>query len=430
MGRPKGSKNKPKTDINKLDIENLTSEQLEGMSNTDLDKLVKRIDKEEKLKKKVKQIVESYDEQMRKWNKIDEDVSLTKKLKARLKFEHKEWWNIRALLGNHWAHWFIVIGARERGKSYAIYAFAVAQRINKGVPFYWVRLNDPSVQEMLQNNGAKFGESLVNLAWNLHFKTVGNLVYIDDGTKHPEKNPDNLLCQCLALSTAHTLKGSSIYQADKWVGCNIIIDEFQFETYQKKTFSPYTQLKILLECICRSNYEGVRIFLIGNATEDCNEILASIWNFLPMEPGIFKLRYKNPAKCAVIDNIPNSAAYEARREKSFLTAMQRKEGDGNTTNRIKRDTSQVYKGRLFKPQYIIKFTNFTDDWFTVWDNGVIAKWNGEKKPGFAMVRYLDERRDPDFVNSVFERIDTRSYKFKNLITQVRFKEYLSKIKKS
>lgn len=29
-------------------------------------------------------------------------------------FENKEWYTIRAVLGNDWANWFVLIGARER----------------------------------------------------------------------------------------------------------------------------------------------------------------------------------------------------------------------------------------------------------------------------------------------------------------------------
>ena len=37
-------------------------------------------------------------------------------------YENKEWYTIRALLGNQWANWFIMAGARERseGKQFRI----------------------------------------------------------------------------------------------------------------------------------------------------------------------------------------------------------------------------------------------------------------------------------------------------------------------
>ena len=40
-------------------------------------------------------------------------AALQKKKKKEL-YEAKEWYTIRALLGNQWANWFIMAGARER----------------------------------------------------------------------------------------------------------------------------------------------------------------------------------------------------------------------------------------------------------------------------------------------------------------------------
>ena len=36
------------------------------------------------------------------------------KRKRKELYENKEWYTIRALLGNQWANWFIMAGARER----------------------------------------------------------------------------------------------------------------------------------------------------------------------------------------------------------------------------------------------------------------------------------------------------------------------------
>ena len=43
-----------------------------------------------------------------------------KKIKSRKKYQEKEWYTCRALLGNHWANWFVMIGARERGKTFTV----------------------------------------------------------------------------------------------------------------------------------------------------------------------------------------------------------------------------------------------------------------------------------------------------------------------
>ena len=45
--------------------------------------------------------------------KKDRDYASEKKKKKEL-YQNKEWYTIRAILGNQWANWFVLIGARER----------------------------------------------------------------------------------------------------------------------------------------------------------------------------------------------------------------------------------------------------------------------------------------------------------------------------
>ena len=50
-----------------------------------------------------------------KEQKFSDKVDDQKKRKKEL-YEKKEWYTIRALLGNQWANWFIMAGARERSE--------------------------------------------------------------------------------------------------------------------------------------------------------------------------------------------------------------------------------------------------------------------------------------------------------------------------
>ena len=82
-----------------------------------------------------------------------------KKDKARMKelYDAKEWYTIRSLLGNQWANWFIMAGARERGKTFSVQDFVLNSFFNPKsklykVPFYWMRLNDIAIKNMLMNN--------------------------------------------------------------------------------------------------------------------------------------------------------------------------------------------------------------------------------------------------------------------------------------
>lgn len=332
-------------------------------------------------------------------------------------YQKKQWYNIRSVLGNDWAHWFFLLGARERGKSYSVQDYCLNQKINHGVPFYWIRLNEASTHKMLSNKGARMFEPLLYQKYQMQDRMTvkGDFVKLDGET----------LCQVYALSTAHNLKGSALYNAATFKGCNIIIDEFQFEESQRRTFSVMYQLKMLVENICRSSYENVRIFLIANSTEECAEVLSEGFGFIPLEFGVYKLKSR---KC-VVDYIPNTEAYNERRKTALANELEKNQQTGNFTNIIKRDFSLVYKGRLHKPEVIIKFSKDESDWFVVWDSNIIAPYKGEKKPAIAMKRYIDTVFNPEMRDAVITRNDVRAFRFKNLITQTRFYNALSIIKK-
>ena len=70
---------------------------------------------------------------------------LQKKKKQEL-YQQKEWYTIRSILGNDWANWFVLIGARERGKTFTVQDYVLNCFFNPKsklyhVPFYWMRLN-------------------------------------------------------------------------------------------------------------------------------------------------------------------------------------------------------------------------------------------------------------------------------------------------
>lgn len=71
-----------------------------------------------------------------KLRRADDQKALKKKL-----YELKEWYTIRALLGNQWANWFIMAGARERGKTFSVQDYVLNCFFNPlsklyKVPFY------------------------------------------------------------------------------------------------------------------------------------------------------------------------------------------------------------------------------------------------------------------------------------------------------
>jgi len=334
-------------------------------------------------------------------------------------YEKKQWYTIRGLLGNHWANWFILIGARERGKSFSVQQYLLQQFFDPKsklyhVPFYWMRLNDVAIVNMKMNNGAKLFEPLLVRSYGLEkIKVKGDSVFTEDGL---------LLCRLYGLSTAYNNKGAALFNAADFKGVNIMIDEVALEKGQKKTFDVVYNLKMNIENICRSNRENVRIFMILNNTEECPAVCA-MFNFIPLDFGIYKIKSKH----CVMDFIPNTEAYETRRKNALANELDN--GTGNFTNKVQRDMQLLFKGRLVYPQFVIKFTKDPSDWYTLWNDNCIAAYKGEKKSGIAMKRYIDELFNPETVANIIEMNDSRAFKFKDMLVQTRFYQDLSLIKK-
>lgn len=342
-----------------------------------------------------------------------------------------EWYNLRPIMGHaNWAIFFILLGGREIGKSYSVTNFFVDQWKNKGIPFTWLRLTERQAQKLLQNNAEKLVDPDLRRKYNLDLVTSGNNVYEVTKRAKPDKDgkrkilEKKLMARVYALSTFYTDKGSIFdkdFLNDLSMRYNIAIDEFEREKGEKNTFDITYSLVNQLENLVRSTKERTKIFFLGNTLEEASDILCA-FKFIPEQFGVFKLKSK---RC-VIHNIEPSEAYMKRRKGTIADILM---PEASTfTNKIDTDKSLINKKPLISPNYIIKFTKSKDDWFTVWDNNVIAKYNGEKKTVIAMRPYLDEVFSPDIQKSTILLFDTRSFQFRNLITFKQFQNCMEMLK--
>lgn len=65
----------------------------------------------------------------------------------------------------------------------------------------------------------------------------------------------------------------------------------------------------------------------------------------------------------------------------------------------------------------------------MWDDNVIADWNGEKSDvHIAMRPYQDWAFVPEMRDKIFELFDTRCFQFKHLITMKRFQSRMEQVK--
>ena len=377
-----------------------------------------------------------------------------------------QWYNLRPILGcANWAVYYILLGARETSKSYSVEDFFVSQFINEGIPFYWLRLTDAQAKKLLQNNAAKLIDADIKRRYNLDLVTNGPEVYNVTKRSEPDKNgktkilEKKLMCHVFSLSTSYNQKGSLFdkdFLNDPKMRFNICLDEFERLPEERNTFDIVSAFKTQIENIVRSEKDRVKCFLIANKVETCGDLLTA-FNFIPEEFGMYKL-VKNKKKLleclaklkkargheqeiikinkeyenidfgqrAVIHYLPNSEAYTARRHGTLASILD--PNDSNFTNKIETDRSLLSNDKLLKPRYVIAFTKNKDDWFTVWNNNIIARYNKEKIQIIPMRRYLDQMYNEDLVNQIIVQYDTRNFLFHNLLTHKLFEKNIQTIK--
>ena len=335
---------------------------------------------------------------------------------------------LRPLLGYfNWAEFLFLIGAAQAGKSYCVADFYVHQFLEDGTVFYWIRLTERQIRQLLQNNAEKLIDPDLRRKYNLDLTTSGGNVYQVTKRSEPDKNgktkilEKKLMCRCLALSTFYADKGNGYFDKDYRGWYNIAIDEFQPEKGEKRTFDVVYAFVRQMENLVRNTKSKVRIIGMCNLLEEASDILCC-FNFIPEQFGIYKLKKK---RC-VIYYVEPSEKYKEMRKGSIADLLL--PTSSMYSNQQNVDYTLIFKGRLHKPSFIIKFTKDEDDWFTVWDSNVIRKYHHEQKQVIAMRPYLDELYTTEQVKNIINRFDTRSFLFSNLITFKKFQKNVELLK--
>lgn len=364
---------------------------------------------------------------------MEEARKLVKKIRAKSAAQaarkakvNREWYSLRSLLGNSWAIFYLLLGGREAGKSYAATSLYVAQWKLQHRPFIWLRLSDTSQKKLLTNNAEKLIDPDIRRNFQLELETKGDSVYEIISTMKGGKITSTqklLMARVLALSTFYNDKGSGLFDKDflndPAMYYNVCLDEMNREKNERKSFDIVYAFTNQLENLVRSTKQRIRVLCIGNTLEEASDILCA-FNFIPEEFGRYYLRKKR----AVVDYMAPTEAYLERRKGTVADILM--PTASTFTNKIDVDTTLVTKERLIKPVCVIKFSK--DTRFTVWNKNIVAKWNGELAHVIPMRPYLDELYNVDAVNAVISIYDARSYLFHNLITQKQFTKELELLK--
>ena len=345
-----------------------------------------------------------------------------------------EWFQLKPVLGNaNWALFYCLLGGREVAKSYAVMDYFVSSFVNKGIPFTWLRLTETAMRKLLCNNALDFIDKDIRDRYGLDLQVIGNVIYSvkrqekqvkkKDGTIEIKKEivEKKIMARVYALSTFYNDKGSLFdanFLKDMKMQYHIAVDEFEREKGEKNTFNIVYALVNQLENMVRSTKERIKIFLMGNTLEEASDILCA-FNFIPEKWGVFKLKSK---RC-VIYNIEPSEKYLARRKGTVADLILPKAS--TFTNKINTDTALVDKRPLVRANYIIKFGKETEEWYTVWNNNIVCKYNGEKvKSVIAMKPFIDEFYSVDNMKQIINCFDVRGYRFRNLVTFKQFQNEL------
>lgn len=326
---------------------------------------------------------------------------------------NKEWYSTRSILGNTWAYWKILLGGREAGKSYDVMRFCLKQWKEKGKPFTWLRLNKSSLDKMLANNGDKFIDADLRRKFDIDLTVKAGQLF-DHGKP---------MARALCLSTFYNDKGTALFDNEYKLGYNIVLDEMNKEaTAEKNNFDIVYALVNELENLVRSTKENLNIFLIGNTLEEASAIMARGFHFIPQQFGRYYLRSKK----AVVDYIPPSAKYLARRKGTVADILA---PDASTfTNKIELSTKQIVKNRLTRPQCVLCFSKSKGDWFTIWAGNIITPYNGEQVRRVAMRPYIDELFNAKERDAIFAMYDNEEFFFRDLFGQSSFKSQMALLK--
>lgn len=372
------------------------------------------------------------EKQSNKFKQIQKQIEQDRKAEKLAKLKEREFYSLRSILGFYnWAVFYFLLGGREAGKSYAVTEFYVKQFITKGRPFYWLRLTETSKRKLLANNAEKLIDPDIRRRYNLDLITNGDNVYCVNKRSKPDKNgktrilQKTLMARVSAISTFYNDKGSGLFDNefldDPNMCYNICLDEMNREANEKNSFDIVYSFTNQLENLVRSTKSRIRVICIGNTLEEASDLLCA-FNFVPESFGRFKLKSKR----AVIDYIEPTDAYKKRRKGTIADILM--PTASTFTNEINTDNTLVNKKRLTTPLNVIKFTKDKGDWFTLWDGGVIKRYNKENKPVLAMRPYIDEIFEPKVRDSVILNFDYRNYQYHDLITFKLFQKNINLLK--
>ena len=86
--------------------------------------------------------------------------------------------------------------------------------------------------------------------------------------------------------------------------------------------------------------------------------------------------------------------------------------------------------KIYTNVEIIKFAKEKSSWFTVWDNNIIKRWNGQTCTNvIAMRTYISQFFSIERRQNVIDLYDLESFRYATLVDKTYFESELKKIRK-
>ena len=339
----------------------------------------------------------------------------------KIKEYKSDFYSINSVFGNDWAMFYALLGGRCCGKSYSALDWAIQRKRKKKdlMKLYWMRLTDAQADELLKNGGEGLIEGPLLRKYSMKLSRNGKKLY-DNGEE---------FCEILSCSTFYTQKGVASYdyefEQQKGSEYMFILDEFEKEENERSQGDILRQFTNAIHNKCR-NAKNVKVLMIGNTLSETSDILAA-FNFIPLEWGRYKLKRQ---RC-VIDYIKPTEKYKEQQKGSVQSYLMKDSSSfTNEQDENMLDASLlVNKRQCVRPQYVIMCRKAKSTWYTVWNNNIIKRYNGEEVDRVLMNRYLNGKYSQERRNAVLDMFDVQAFKFVNLATFLQFQSELKLIRK-
>lgn len=221
-----------------------------------------------------------------------------------------------------------IIGARGIGKTYS--QSNLLAIFFKKVKKYRARhaLNNPNDllvddlfiwSRLTMDQLAGMSDNFLKPEIQKKYKIKTRMVAFKKGSAYKIYFNDILMGHGLALQNAPKYKGLNWeWQRYKY----FILDEFQRERNERRTFDIVYNLRSILESVCRfttrieEGYDIPYVIFMGNTVDEAIDLLL-MFDFMPLKYGIYKL----PAKQAIIEYIDDSKKYKETQKINPLNVL-------------------------------------------------------------------------------------------------------------